>query len=188
MPWTKDLLPDLEEIIRNIQFIAFDFDGVFTDNMVYIFEDGREAVKCSRFEGLGLQQLKKTGVGVIVLSTEENPVVTARCKKLGIDCIQGCADKFEILNDFAERAGIKLDKIAFMGNDINDIPCLEKVGLPIVVNDAHPDVLRYARIRTNRNGGNGAVREMCDLISSVKNEKHRMIGGCDGDGAENKPV
>lgn len=151
--------------------VAFDFDGVFTDNMVYVFEDGREAVRCSRSDGLGLSKLKSLGVVPVVISTETNPVVGMRSRKLDILCVQGCSDKRAALDSLARDNGLSLDQIAFVGNDINDIPSLSAVGLPIVVKDAHPDVMPYARYQTEERGGYGAVRELCDLFEKVLSPK-----------------
>jgi YrbI family 3-deoxy-D-manno-octulosonate 8-phosphate phosphatase len=154
-------------VIRGLRLVAFDFDGVFTDNRVYVFQDGTEAVLCSRADGLGLRKLERTGVVAAVLSTETNPVVSARSRKLGIRCLQGCEDKWAALEAFAREYEVRLEQVAFVGNDINDVPCLERVGLPIVVRDAHPDVVHLARYQTRTRGGRGAVREVCDLIAHV---------------------
>jgi 3-deoxy-D-manno-octulosonate 8-phosphate phosphatase (KDO 8-P phosphatase) len=157
----------IEAVICRIRLVAFDFDGVFTDNMVYVLEDGSEAVRCSRSDGMGLQKLERAGISTVIISTEANPVVSARARKLKIRCIQNCSDKRAILQDIARELKIEMDETAFVGNDINDLACLECVGLPIVVQDAHPDVLAVARYRTKRPGGNGAVREICDLFERV---------------------
>ena len=151
-------------LIENIRLIAFDFDGVFTDNMVYVLEDGTEAVRCYRSDGIGLQKLKRLGIETVIISTESNPVVSARARKLKIQCYQGCHDKRAVLDEVAEKMGISLDEVAFMGNDVNDLSCLSCVALPIVVKDAHPDVVSVARYRTINPGGCGAVREICDLF------------------------
>lgn len=163
----------LAKIIGNIRLVAFDFDGVFTDNSVFVFEDGREAVRCTRSDGMGIGKLKALGLGVVVVSTEVNPVVQARSRKLVIKCINGCNDKLAVINELAAEAGISLDQIAFVGNDVNDLPCLTAVGLPIVVQDAHPDVVPYASYQTKIPGGYGAVREVCDLFEKVlKGTRH----------------
>jgi YrbI family 3-deoxy-D-manno-octulosonate 8-phosphate phosphatase len=148
--------------------VAFDFDGVFTDNAVYVSEDGKEAVRCVRSDGLGLEMLKAVGVNAVVISTETNPVVTARSRKLGIECLQGCDDKRAALTSVADALGLSLDQAAFVGNDINDLDCLKAVGVPIVVADAHEDVLPYALFRTATRGGYGAVREICEIVAMVK--------------------
>ena len=150
--------------MRRIRLVAFDFDGVFTDNMVYVFENGTEAVRCTRADGIGLQKLRQIGIDSVIISTEANPVVSARARKLKIDCVQNCKDKRGVLEDRIARTGISLNQVAFVGNDINDLPCLACAGLPIVVKDAHPDVIPVARYQTKNPGGHGAVREVCDLI------------------------
>ena len=157
----------LQEVIRKIRLIAFDFDGVFTDNMVYVFEDGSEAVRCFRSDGIGLQKLTKLGIETVIISTEANPVVSARAQKLKIRCFQNCEDKRETLENVAREFGISLNEVAFVGNDINDRSCLTCVGLPIVVQDAHPDVIPLAAYRTRAHGGHGAVREICDLFEQA---------------------
>ncbi len=157
----------MEDIIAKIRLIAFDFDGVFTDNMVYALQDGTEAVRCYRSDGIGLKKLEKLGIKTVIISTEANPVVTARAGKLKIRCIQDCQDKRAALERIAEEHNITLNEIAFVGNDINDRSCLECVGLPIAVQDAYPEVVSIALYQTQRPGGQGAVREICDLFESV---------------------
>jgi len=155
-------------LIENIRLIAFDFDGVFTDNMVYVLEDGTEAVRCYRSDGIGLQKLKELEIEAVIISTEANPVVSARARKLKIACVQNCQDKRAVLEDIAHNQGIRLSEIAFVGNDVNDLPCLECVALPIVVQDAHQDVVSAARYQTKNPGGHGAVREVCDLFEKYR--------------------
>ncbi len=157
----------LEECIRQIRLIAFDFDGVFTDNMVYVFEDDSEAVRCFRGDGVGLRKLELGGIETVIISTETNPVVAARSRKLGIRCVQSCEDKRAALETIVQERGLSLAQVAYVGNDINDLPCLICVGLPIVVQNAHPDVIPYALYQTKTRGGHGAVREICDLFERV---------------------
>jgi YrbI family 3-deoxy-D-manno-octulosonate 8-phosphate phosphatase len=147
--------------------VAFDFDGVFTDNGVYVFQDGTEAIRCSRADGIGLARLRQLKVHSVVISTETNPVVSVRCAKLGIQCVQGCSDKRMTLERIAADAGISLRQVAYVGNDINDISCLTIAGLPIIVRDAHPELEPYARYKTKARGGYGAVREVCDLFVHI---------------------
>lgn len=164
---TELITDELKKRIITTQLIAFDFDGVFTDNMVYTFDDGREAVKCSRSEGLGLQKMNNLGIQMVVISTEKNPVVAVRCHKLGLECFHNCQDKIGVLKNIASKRNISLDNVAYVGNDINDISCLNNVGLPIVVSNAHIDVLHLGLYRTSRPGGDGAVREICDLFAMI---------------------
>lgn len=147
-----------------LELVVFDFDGVMTDNTTLVDEEGRESVRVHRGDGWGLARLRERDVPMAVLSTEANPVVAARCRKLGIHCEQNVPDKAiglaELLGEFSARA----EHCAFVGNDVNDLPALRLVGLPVVVRDAHPDALAAARLVLNRPGGQGAVREFCDLL------------------------
>jgi len=157
----------MKAVIRRIRLVAFDFDGVFTDDMVYVTQDGTEAVRCFRGDGIGLQKLTRLGIETVIISTEANPVVSARAAKLKIRCIQDVRDKRIALERFAAELGIALSEVAFVGNDINDLDVLRGVGLPVVVRNAHPDVIEHAIYRTELVGGHGAVREVCDLIEKV---------------------
>ncbi|HHM05018.1 MAG TPA: 3-deoxy-D-manno-octulosonate 8-phosphate phosphatase [Gammaproteobacteria bacterium] len=153
---------ELDQCFRQIRLAVFDFDGVFTDNRVFVLEDGREAVACNRSDGLGLELCKKAGFDMLVLSKERNPVVGARCRKLGLECIQGCEDKGTRLRQEVAGRGLVMAQVAYLGNDINDLPCLEQVGLPACVADAYPEVIERCVYITRRAGGHGAVREFCD--------------------------
>ena len=161
----------LHRLAKQVQMTAFDFDGVFTDNRVLVLQDGSEGVFCSRADGFGIEALRREGVNLLVLSKEKNPVVSARCQKLNLPCIQGCDSKSEALTREAKKLGISLENVAYMGNDINDIECLTIVGFPVCVFDSHPDVIALSLYVTKSKGGYGAVREFCDYI--VKTKKTR---------------
>jgi 3-deoxy-D-manno-octulosonate 8-phosphate phosphatase (KDO 8-P phosphatase) len=165
---------ELTQLIEGIRLLAFDFDGVFTDNAVYVDESGRESVRCSRGDGFGLKKLRELGIEMIIISTETNPVVGARAEKLKLPCWQGVEDKRAVLLELMRERGLNASQVAFMGNDINDLECLDMVGLPVVVEDAHPDILPSARYRTRARGGYGAVREVCDLIHRVRTHEREM--------------
>lgn len=152
------------KMLSKVKLIVFDFDGVFTDNCVYVSQEGIESVSCWRSDGLGLSKVKAIGIPVWVVSTEKNPVVGERCKKLEIDCIQSCDDKLTSLGELVEQYKCTLNDVLYTGNDINDLQCLKAVGTPIVVADAHPDVIDFAKYITTSPGGRGAVREICDLV------------------------
>jgi YrbI family 3-deoxy-D-manno-octulosonate 8-phosphate phosphatase len=154
-------------LIPRIRLIAFDFDGVLTDNTVTVSETGQESVRCWRGDGLGLEALGAAGVQALIISREANPVVAARAKKLGLPCIQGQRDKLAALTAAVTERGFTLSQVAFVGNDINDLECLRAVALPIVVQDAHPSVRRAAAWRTRLPGGRGAVREICDAFVAM---------------------
>lgn len=144
--------------------LVLDFDGVFTDNRVIVFQDGQEAVLCDRGDGWGLAQLKKRGLPILVLSSEENPAVRARCEKLGLTYRQGVQDKLAVLLEWLEERGIDLSQAVYVGNDLNDLACLQAVGCGVAVQDAHPQVKVAARIVLSKPGGRGAIRELVDLI------------------------
>lgn len=151
-----------------IRLLVFDFDGVMTDNRVVVFEDGREGVLCSRGDGMGMDRLRASGLPVAVISKEGNPVVTARCRKLKIPCIQGVGDKLPVLSGIVADQGITLADVAYMGNDINDLECMQAVGLAIAPADAELPILRIAGLVTIAKGGFGAVREVADLIVAAR--------------------
>ena len=159
-------LPEDGEVGRSVRLVVFDFDGVFTDNTVWTDDAGNEWVRSWRGDGLGLEKLRRAGIPAWVLSSEIHPVVGRRCEKLGIPCRQGVADKQAGLEALASELDVLLGDVAYVGNDVNDAGCLGAVGVPIVVQDAHPDVLPLARYRTRTPGGFGAVREICEWLSA----------------------
>ena len=161
-------LSRLAPVLASLRLLVFDFDGVFTDNMVTVFEDGREAVRCWRGDGIGLRRLEAVGVQSLILSTETNPVVSERAAKLKIRCIQACGDKLVVMRSEVDSAGLDMSVVGYVGNDINDADCLKAVALPIVVADACDEVLGFARLRTRSPGGKGAVREVCDLVFNAR--------------------
>lgn len=162
----------LEQLLRKIRLIVFDFDGVFTDNRVLVGEDGSEYVFCSRADGLGLATLRQRGIDCMVLSTETNPVVAKRCDKLKLECFQGCADKWKSLRGILQNKKIDLSYVGYVGNDINDLSCMENVGVAICVADAAPEIKAVAHLVTSRRGGEGAVREICDLVIRARNTEN----------------
>ena len=147
-----------------LEGIVLDFDGVFTDNKVLVFDDGREAVICSRSDGWGLARLRDLGAPLLILSTEENSVVSARARKLRIPCLQGINDKLGTLKRWASQAAVDIANVVYVGNDVNDLACLNSVGCPILVNDAHHDVRMSAKIVLDAPGGEGALRELAELV------------------------
>jgi 3-deoxy-D-manno-octulosonate 8-phosphate phosphatase (KDO 8-P phosphatase) len=150
----------LEPLLERVRMAVFDFDGVFTDNRVWVNERGEEMLAFSRSDGLGLRRLDEIGVRYLIVSMEESPIVAARARKLNADCVQGVHDKLAVLR---ERVG-QLDDVAYVGNDINDADCLRAVGLPVVPADAWPEVKPLARWVLSRGGGMGCVREFCDAV------------------------
>lgn len=169
-------LERLGELFAGIRLVALDFDGVFTDNTVYVTQDGVESVRCWRSDGIGLSRMQGIGVHALILSTEVNPVVTARAGKLKIPCRQGIEDKAAAVLDACAELGIDPLQAAFVGNDINDVPAFKVVGLPIAVGDAYPETLPHVLYRTVNFGGHGAVREVCDLIFHARQRQGILAG------------
>ncbi len=158
-----------------IELLVLDFDGVLTDDRVWVDQDGKEAVAAHRGDGYGIAQLRERGIEVMVLSREPNPVVAARCQKLGITAIQGVQDKGAELSKLMQDRKIDSSRVAYVANDVNDLPCFPLVGCAVAVADAHPEVLAAADLRLRRMGGHGAVREVCDMLLELK--QPRRVGG-----------
>lgn len=143
-----------------IDLIVFDFDGVFTDNKVIVNEYGQESVICDRADGLGISLLKQRGIGMMVLSTEQNPIVSRRCEKLGVLCTQGVTDKESFLSHWVLERNILFKNVVYVGNDVNDEECMQMVGCSVAPKDSRVT----ADIILEHSGGDGAVRELADMI------------------------
>lgn len=152
----------------DVDAVVTDFDGVHTDDRVTVAQDGTESVRVSRSDGMGVALLRRAGIPMLILSTETNPVVAARAAKLRVDVIQGQDDKAAALEAWARDTGIPLDRIAYLGNDVNDLACFGLVGWPIAVPDAHPRVLAAARHVLGSSGGDGAVRELAESVLQAR--------------------
>ena len=179
---------NLQERLAQVKLLAMDWDGIFTDNHVWTFADGSEAIRTSRAEGIGLERLRNLGVRLVVITGEPEGVVDVRCKKLGLEVCHavGGITKAGILNEIATdyRRAVPYEQIAYIGNDMNDLDCLKAVGVPIVPNDAAKSLLDawgrwWARpaaasevFMTDHNGGDGAVREACDKIADAIEAPH----------------
>jgi 3-deoxy-D-manno-octulosonate 8-phosphate phosphatase (KDO 8-P phosphatase) len=157
--------------LRDVQIVAFDFDGVFTDNRVITSQDGTESVSCWRSDGIGISRLNKIGIKTVIISTETNPVVKIRAEKLKIQCYQAIEDKSAKILELCENYNISTKNTMFVGNDINDIPAFKSVGMPVGVQDCYLEIEPYILFKTNKPGGYGAVREICDLIYFAKTMK-----------------
>ncbi len=147
-----------------VDLVVFDFDGVFTDNTAFVDQDGVESVRVHRGDGMGIELLREAGVDMFVLSTEPNPVVAARCRKLKLPYLHGVGRKGEALAGILAERGADPSRTIYVGNDVNDLPCFPLVGCALVVTDAHPAALAQADLVLARRGGDGAVREVCDRI------------------------
>jgi N-acylneuraminate cytidylyltransferase len=158
-------------LLSTIRLLVFDFDGVFTDNRVYVDEAGVETVTCSRADGLGLERLQNFGLDAAVLSSESNGIVAARCRKLNVPVQQGLHDKAGALRDLVASKGLRLEHVAYIGNDVNDLECLQIAGVAITPADADPVARNAADLVLCRNGGHGAVREICELAIAAREQE-----------------
>jgi YrbI family 3-deoxy-D-manno-octulosonate 8-phosphate phosphatase len=150
--------------VDQLDAIVLDFDGTLTDDRVTVDQDGRESVTVHRGDGLGIAALRRAGLDVLILSSERNPVVAARARKLAVPALYGIEDKGTALAQWCADNGHVLQRTAYVGNDVNDLPCFEIVGWPIAVADAHHSVRARARIVTAARGGHGAVREIASRL------------------------
>lgn len=154
-------------IIRDkIDLIVYDFDGVMTDNKVFIDRFGNETVKINRSDGLAVSKIKEMGIEQMILSSEKNNIVRERAKKLGLMCLHGEKDKKKTLKDYLTINNIDKRKVVFVGNDINDTEVMNYAGFSIAPSDAHRQIKKIANIITKSTGGNGVVRELLDMLNS----------------------
>jgi YrbI family 3-deoxy-D-manno-octulosonate 8-phosphate phosphatase len=151
---------------EKIDLIICDFDGVITDNRVWVDQDGRETVAAYRSDSVRVKDLRAVGIDVMILSSEPNRVVEARARKMGVEAIHGIAlhDKGRVMREVLEQKKIKAENVIFVGNDINDLSCFEVAGWSVAVADAYPEVIRAADFVLSKPGGHGALRELSDLL------------------------
>lgn len=152
------------QLPQTVKLVVFDFDGVMTDNRVWVDGEGHEFIAAYRSDSMGLHALRAAGVESVVLSSETDKAVEARCRKMGIEVMQGVKDKAARLTNYLTEHGIDPAQVVYVGNDINDLPCFPLVGCAVAVADAQQEVLREADLVLSRNGGFGAVREICERI------------------------
>ncbi|MCB2213794.1 acylneuraminate cytidylyltransferase [bacterium] len=151
---------------EKVSLVVFDFDGVMTDNRVWVSQDGTESVAANRGDGTGIARLLAAGIRAVIISTEANPVVAARAKKLNLPYYHDVGDKAAVLNHYLAQEAISAEETIYVGNDVNDLPCFPIVACAVAVSDAHPEVRRMADQVLTHAGGHGAVREVCDILLS----------------------
>lgn len=154
--------------MKNIKLLVYDFDGVLTDNRVWVSETGEETVACSRSDGWWMGEIRKMGIEQVILSTEKNPVVSVRGKKLGIPVLQGQSDKGQALLRLLEEKGVTPAQVGYVGNDMNDWGCFEIAGLTFAPSDSHPRILAAAKRVIPEKGGQGIVRHLYDWLQAER--------------------
>lgn len=154
---------------RKPKLIVYDFDGVMTNNHALVTQTGSEAVWVNRSDGWGIQELRKAGIPQAILSTEKNPVVAARARKLKIGIVQGSLDKAKSIRNICRAHRVFPQEVLFVGNDVNDLPAMRQVGFSASPADGHPEVLKCCDHITRAKGGEGVIREIADLILGGRN-------------------
>ena len=142
--------------------MVIDCDGVLTDNRVWVTEEGAESVAFSRSDGLAFDALKRLDVPTVILSTETNKVVSARGRKLGVQVYQGVDNKQKFIKKFVADQNISLERVVYVGNDINDVKAMSLCGLSFCPSDAHQKVKKLATVNLSTKGGHGVVREILE--------------------------
>tara|TARA_B100000315_G_scaffold209687_1_gene205574 strand:- start:1006 stop:1491 length:486 start_codon:yes stop_codon:yes gene_type:complete len=153
-----------------IKLIVYDFDGVMTDNKVYVDQNGKEMVQVNRADGLGISEINKLGIKQIIISTEKNPVVSKRAQKLDLIYFQGVKDKKHTLINFCKKNKIDLNNVAYIGNDINDLEVMEIVKYTFCPSDSHNSIKKISRYTLKSRGGEGVIRELFDLLTNTKGD------------------
>ncbi|RJR07503.1 hypothetical protein C4588_06735 [Candidatus Parcubacteria bacterium] len=149
---------------EDIDLIVYDFDGVMTDNKVFTLQDGTEAVIVNRSDGLAINLIKKSGLPQIIISTESNPVVEARAKKVGLPAIYNTKNKLESLQEHCNQHSYRMSRVIYLGNDINDLEAMNAVGIAVAPFNAHPAIKKISKLVLKHSGGDGVIRELADLI------------------------
>ena len=163
---------------ETVKMIICDFDGVVTDNLVITDQDGRELVTASRSDSMHIKKLREMGVEVMILSSEPNPVVLARAKKMGVEAIHnvGMQDKGRVMREVLAQKNVEAQNVVYVGNDLNDLPCFEIAGWSVAVADAYPEVIRAADHVLTKTGGHGAIRELCEIVLKQLSQKENTNG------------
>lgn len=158
-----------EKSLAGIRLVAFDVDGVLTDGRFYLSNDGIESKAFSTQDGYGIRRLIQTGITVAIISGRSSSAVDQRMQDLGVEHVfQGCKDKVAVFEELTAALGITADEGAFVGDDVPDLPLLQKVGFSIAVANAVSTVREQCDYTTLADGGYGAVREVCDLIIAAQ--------------------
>jgi 3-deoxy-D-manno-octulosonate 8-phosphate phosphatase (KDO 8-P phosphatase) len=162
-------MQDILEKARRIRLLIFDVDGVLTDGSLFIGDDGQEYKAFNSRDGHGIKMLMGYGIEVAIITGRTSKVVEHRMQNLGITRVyQGQLDKLQAYNDLSEELGIAHEEIAYVGDDVVDLPVMRRVGLAIAVQDAHPLVRKHSHWQTPSTGGRGAARDVCEMLMEAK--------------------
>ncbi len=166
----------LKERALRVKLLLMDVDGVLTDGRLYYTEHGERVKVFSVHDGLGIRLLHRAGITTGVISGRESPALEKRLRELGIDEIfMGRSEKGEVLRSLLEKRGLSPEEVAFIGDDLVDIPVLREVGFPVTVASAPPEVQRVCVYVTMREGGRGALRELAELVLRLRGVHTRLV-------------
>ena len=170
--WTQEIM----EKAARIRLVIFDVDGVLTDGSLYIGDDGQEYKAFYSQDGLGMKMLQKSGVQIGIITARKSQVVRLRMESLGIQHVyQGREDKLPALEELQAELKLDLSEIAYVGDDVVDLPIMCRVGLALTVRDAHHEAVRQAHWQTVHPGGRGAAREVCELLLTAQGNIHAAL-------------
>jgi len=167
--------PDLYVRAEKIKLVCFDVDGTLTDGQLYFDYEGRESKAFHAIDGLGIALLRKSGFHVAFITARTSQVALNRARELGVEGYDGVHDKLACVDALCQRLGISRAEVAFMGDDLPDLPVLRVVGLAVIPANAHTIVRKYAHYQSDLNGGQGAARQLCDLILLAQQKYHPLI-------------
>jgi 3-deoxy-D-manno-octulosonate 8-phosphate phosphatase (KDO 8-P phosphatase) len=152
-----------------VKLLFCDVDGVLTDGAIYFSAEGQALKRFHVHDGFGIRRLQAAGVKVVLVSGDDSPIVEARARRLGIEeYYTDVSDKGAVVRAVLEREGLQPEQACYIGDDVLDVPAMRLVGLPCAVPNAHPAALEVAVYVTSRRGGEGAVREICDLVLQAR--------------------
>ena len=170
-------MQDILEKAARVQLVVFDVDGVLTDGSLYIGDDGQEYKAFHSRDGHGMKLLKEAGVEIGIITGRTSQVVEHRMASLGIEHVyQGQLEKLPAFQDLTRKLELAPQNVAYVGDDVVDLPIMVRVGLAIAVADAHPMVTRHAHWQTASSGGRGAARDVCELILDARNGLQDVFG------------
>ncbi len=169
-------MKDILDKASRVRVVVFDVDGVLTDGSLYLGDDGQEYKAFHSRDGHGMAMLREAGVEIGIITGRTSRVVVHRMASLGIEHVyQGQRDKLPAFQDLIGKLGLSADEVAFVGDDVVDLPILVRAGLAIAVADAHPLVVRHSHWQTPSPGGRGAARDVCELILEARGQLDELL-------------
>lgn len=171
----QDLPPDLQARASKVRLACFDVDGTLTDGRLYYDHAGNESKAFSVLDGQGLKQLQASGIHVALITARHSLSAEQRGKDLGLHVQIGVSNKRLAVEALCREHGMSLDEVLFMGDDLPDLPALLAVGLPVAPANAHPWIAERVRWHTRARGGEGAAREVCDVLLAAQGKLEGLI-------------